>query len=150
MSCDPESDERCECSCEQCVSACSFKPGWMLPGDAERMAEHLGVTLDALFTERLGVDWWEDTSWKREGGLPYTEVLAPATTTMVPGNLYTQDPHGVCTFLKEGKCEVHPAKPFECRQMLHSDSRDDTQARKRLVVKAWGEEPERLEKLRYG
>ena len=29
------------CECETCRNACSFKPGWFKPGQAEKVAEHL-------------------------------------------------------------------------------------------------------------
>lgn len=45
------------CKCESCQAACRQKPGWFLPGEAERVAEYLGISLEDLFRTKLAVDW---------------------------------------------------------------------------------------------
>ena len=47
------------CTCSSCQRACTFKPGWFLPGEAEQTATYLGIPSQQLFAEKLAVDWWE-------------------------------------------------------------------------------------------
>lgn len=37
-----------DCSCSDCQGACNFKPGWMLPGEEEKIAKFLGVSREAI------------------------------------------------------------------------------------------------------
>lgn len=99
------------CSCSACKSACENRPGWPTPQEAERI-------IAAGMADRLMLDWWEGDEQQ-----PYTEILCPAA----PGcggrdapeidflNMF--GPGWRCTFLKNGKCELHGTsmKPFECR-----------------------------------
>ena len=102
----PESS-RASCTCKRCVSCCEQKPGWMKPGEAERMADFLGLSLADLFAQFLAVDWWVST----------TDVflLSPALAGEEPGTEMPYIAEGRCVFLTEaGRCRVHPVKPFEC------------------------------------
>jgi len=121
-----------DCSCPKCQSACSYCPGWFLPGQVEKVAEHLNMTLKELFDKYLGVNWWE-------GEVPIF-VLAPATTKMSAGSEYPGDPRGKCIFYKDGKCEIHPVKPYECRKAIHGDTQEVVQERHRFISKKWNKE----------
>lgn len=104
-----------ECACPECTEACSRMPGWFAPGEVEKVAEFLDVTVDELFEKKLSVDWWET------GSFPIY-VLSPgidAKYGRLVGRLKRQDPNGSCVFLKEGRCEIHPVKPLECRASQH-------------------------------
>lgn len=101
------------CSCPDCQAACQHKPGWFKPGEAEKVAAYLNLSLEELFKTKLGVDWWEAD--------PMVFLLAPATTTMEPGHEYPGNPRGQCIFYKDGLCEIHAVKPFECARMMHDD-----------------------------
>ena len=103
------------CICNQCKSDCRFKPGWFLPDEAEKVANHLGITIEELFNTKLMVDWWED----------YPEdifLLSPAIINEDAGQEFTANPRGQCIFYKKGLCEIHPVKPFECKEALHNIS----------------------------
>lgn len=100
------------CSCASCQNACRHKPGWFAPGEAEAAATLLGVTLKELFRTRLMVDWL------CSAGPEFSDVflLSPAITPGQPGEEFGSEPRGRCTFLTgEGLCEIHAAKPLECR-----------------------------------
>ena len=119
------------CDCKACKSACSYKPGWFLPNQAEKVAEFLNIPFIELFNTKLGVDWnngYEDET---------VFVLAPAIKSMDTGEEYPSDPRGVCVFFIDGLCEIHNVKPFECAEFLHSDSQEMIEIRKRKIVKEW-------------
>ena len=117
------------CQCPTCVSACRSRPGWFLPGEAEKAAELKGMAFVDFFKRYLGIDWWEGT----ENVL----LLAPAICEMLPGTRYPEDPRGACVFLVDGKCDIHEAKPFECRSYVHTDNLAAGMDRRRTIVDAW-------------
>ncbi len=118
------------CSCEVCVSACSRKPGWFLPGEAEKLAENLGVSLQQLFNEKLAVDYW--AAYPEDDTL----VLVPTMQGQLPGRIVSWSFYGKpCTFLKDGLCSIHEkGKPYECRK-LHGDEAQELSHEE--VAKAW-------------
>lgn len=137
MDCSKESG-----TCEVCQSACRFKPGWLVPGDAERIADHLGLSLVELFETKLAVDWWEE--WK---GRDDVFLLAPALVGEDAGAEYPGNPKGTCTFYADGLCTIHEVKPFECREYVCDDSYGKTMGRHRSIVEAWVENQEQIETL---
>ncbi|MNK65509.1 hypothetical protein D3C87_848060 [compost metagenome] len=105
--------ETVECACSGCQRACSVKPGWFAPGEAEHAAAYLGVTLKELFDTKLMVDWLAGSS-AADGDDVF--VLSPATTSGRPGQEFPGNPRGTCVFLTEDKrCAIHEVKPMECR-----------------------------------
>ena len=124
------------CECESCKAACENKPGWFLPREAERVADFLGKSMDELFQERLGVDWWI--------GYEPTFVLAPALLGEPAGTEYPGNPRGKCIFYKNGRCEIHPVKPFECREYIHDEPMNE---RHHDVAMAWKPHQEQIKKL---
>ena len=129
-----------DCECSSCRGACESKPGWFMPGEAEKAAEHLGVSLKELFDNSLSVDWWE-----KDAELDHDVfVLSPAVWGGSPGEEFDADPKGVCVFFKEGRCSIHEVKPFECRQLLHTDSPEMVSARHRSVRDAWDTDENQL------
>jgi Fe-S-cluster containining protein len=121
------------CSCEGCQRACTIKPGWFLPGEAEEAAKLKNMTLPDFFNKYLGVDW--------HGQIENTDkdvfLLAPATTKMKPGNEYFFDPHGQCVFYVNGKCDIHEAKPYECKEYFHDQLSDSLVDRHYKVAEKW-------------
>ena len=120
-----------DCNCEKCCSACTNKPGWFLPGEAERVAEFLGIDLKELFDEKLVVDYYFRGTDKE------TFVLAPAITDIKPGGLMPMNPLGQCVFYKDGQCSIHDVKPSECKEYIHSDTRDAIEARHINAADTW-------------
>lgn len=71
-----------------------------------------------------------------------TWIVAPATTSMTPGLPYPEDPLGRCVFFTDkGLCEVHAAKPEECRRYMHDVSAEQ-QRRYRLQIRDRWRNPE--------
>jgi Fe-S-cluster containining protein len=132
-------------TCTTCTAACHKKPGWLMPGEAERIARHLGMSLAELFRTKLAIDWWEDH--------PVTDgdvfVLAPAITTSPAGEEYPGDPRGRCVFLTaEGRCGIHAVKPHECRAYWCGEPTGPAQEARHLdVATAWIEHQPRLVEL---
>jgi Fe-S-cluster containining protein len=93
-------------TCDRCRSACDRKPGWFLPGEAEKTAEYLGLSLLELFREHLAVDWWD--------AVEPVFLLSPAVRGNKAGQEFPGDPTGSCVFFEEGRCRIHRAKPHEC------------------------------------
>lgn len=129
-----------ECQCNNCQAACTFKPGWFLPGEAEKAAKLLNMSLQEFFCEYLGVDWWEDTD--------DIFVLAPALTSMIPGEEYPARPTGTCVFYGEdGLCKIHEAKPHECRELDHESTQDQIHNRHKATGLAWKNDQKQIEEL---
>lgn len=100
-------------TCEWCRDGCTAKPGWFLPGEAEVAASFMGMTLPEFFRAYLAVDWWEDT--------PNIFLLSPAIAGGETGAEFPGDPRGSCVFYKDERCQIHPVKPRECREMWCGD-----------------------------
>jgi len=117
---------------------CKNKPGWFKPGEAERVAEFLGLTLQQLFDQYLMPDSWE----LDDGNIM---LLSPSIKGKEPGR-YLSWPNGECIFLEDGACSIHPVKPYECRQAIHSiDHREDHE----VIGLSWKEHQEQVDSLRY-
>lgn len=123
------------CGCDDCKAACLNSPGWFLPGEIERLADYLNLTLEALFRKYLAVGITElpDGS-KRHGVMPHK-----FRDHKRPGHVWTlaelAEP-GRCVFYDHGKCEIYPVRPFECSRMIHSH-RKELKLLRRWVVEQW-------------
>lgn len=110
------------CDCEECASACRFKPGWFKPGQAEVLALGMGLTLQQLFDQHLALDFLLDSSAAEAD----VWVLSPAITSSPPGREFPFNPIGTCTFFKNGLCQIHSlGKPFECAVADHGKTYPD-------------------------
>ncbi len=116
-----------ECKCDKCKSACKQKPGWFKPGEPEKVAEYLGITLKELFDTKLMVDWWESDE--------DVFIIAPAIKDGDIGEEYPANPQGECVFFKDGLCSIHAVKPFECKSYMHTDT--DAAKRHEEVKDSW-------------
>lgn len=128
------------CTCRRCVSACRCKPGWFLPGEAEKAAALLDMTLPEFFRKHLMVDWWE--RWRGVHGKEDSRdvfVLSPALVGEAPGTEAPGNPRGQCVFLKNNRCSIHAAKPYECRMYVHDDADKQVSDRKEHIVAAWAD-----------
>jgi Fe-S-cluster containining protein len=110
---DGMSGTRESCACDSCQGACKAKPGWFLPGEAEKAAELMGMSLPEFFNAHLAVDWWEVY------GDRDVFVLSPAIVGAEPGTEFPGNPRGTCVFFEAGRCRIHAAKPAECRALWH-------------------------------
>lgn len=132
-------------TCATCVSACQRRPGWFLPGEAEKAAKLLGLTLVELFQQRLTADFW----YEDETIATTTFVLSPLVEGQEPG---TETPlngfRGRCTFLTDDdRCEIHEAKPFECAQWYCGVHKDDLPVPHVDVARAWSDHQGQIAEL---
>ena len=128
-----------ECTCDICKAACVNKPGWFLPGETEKAAKHLKLSMKKFFNQYLGVDWWV-------GSNPIF-VLAPAIVGASAGSEYPGDPRGQCVFFTKGLCGIHPVKPFECAQMVCNEREDGSDTRHESVAMKWVDHQAQIVKL---
>lgn len=126
-----------ECQCHTCQSACTTRPGWFLPGEIEKVARFLEISPQDLFDKYLVADNTFDDFW----------ILAPAQLHAEPGHEAPFEPRGTCIFLKNGKCEIHEVKPYECREYLHSDDRDVVRLRHRSMGLRWAKHQDQITQL---
>ena len=128
------------CSCESCCSACTCKPGWFNPGEAEKAADLLGVPLEELFKTRLAVDWWTND-------YDETFLLSPSVKGGTPGEEFGEDPRGECVFYEDGKCSIYDARPHECREYMHGDSKEVVADRHEAIAQRWKDHQAEIEDL---
>jgi Fe-S-cluster containining protein len=128
------------CRCVSCKNACKYNPGWFLPEEVEKVAKFLNISLKELFDKYLGVNWWSDDG-------DTTFLLAPAISSMNPGEEYPGDPRGTCIFYKKEQCEIHDVRSFECREYWHGEKYDDSFSRHADVRDAWRHHQEMIVKL---
>lgn len=115
---------RTTCSCALCCAGCRTKPGALIPGDLERIAQHQGVAVTP--------EWLLQHFSASEGARVYKEGLG---TTNIPSVVPDQKPNGHCVFLSEtGQCSIHPVAPFGCSHMDHHMDQAEGSARARHMV----------------
>lgn len=127
-----------DCTCEVCVRACKQQPGWFAPGEAEKAAKLLGIPFGKFEAEFLVIDHCSD-----ENAPDAPLVYAPKKIGVDPEGILSERTYrrkaqrGQCIFLKDDRCSIHAAKPFECRNVLACDwkhgTRDEVEA---LWIKA--------------
>lgn len=108
---------RTTCACAECVQCCKEQPGCLIPGDLERIAEHLGETADAA----------KRHFWSSPGALLMNTATGRTfrVRTITPRASKT----GRCVFLDAGdRCRVHAVAPagcayFDTHQTLHEGQR---------------------------
>jgi Fe-S-cluster containining protein len=105
------------------VHCCETKPGALIPGDLERIAEHLGETFDNAFVERYFL------------ASPGALVLYAGEPMRVPAIVPKLTEHG-CVFLKDGKCSIHSASPFGCAYFDMHMTRQEGDGRSKYGVAA--------------
>lgn len=123
--------EPTSCSCDTCRGYCQRKPGFLAPGDAERIAAYLRMTKQQLFERYLIIELSYDKS---------ISVLAPAAISQQPGSVIpaSNEAPGRCVFhTREGLCAVHPVKPRECALAHHGLSDVEAQGIHESVGFSW-------------
>lgn len=138
MTCTKESG-----TCSFCRQGCDYKPGWFLPGEAEKAASLMGMPFEDFFRDYLAVDWWEAE--------PNIFLLSPAVAGEATGTEFPGNPRGTCAFYKDERCQIHAAKPHECRERFcgdrdpgstHEDTAMAWREHQDAVAKLLGREPE--------
>lgn len=118
-----------DCSCSTCQSACLHKPGWFLPEEIKPLAEFLGMTEKEVFDNHLMVDYAvvvdHDVPEDFDHNLIY--VLSPKIVGKKGGTEFPFDPGGKCHWFVDGKCSIHPVKPYECRQYDHTKTQKQSE-----------------------
>ncbi len=131
------------CSCRQCVSGCTRRPGWFHPGEVAKAAEYLGMTPKEFFDKYLVVDYQTENRHillpgEDEPGQSFVFVLSPALAGMKTGTEAPFDMMGRCVFFTDDqKCAIHPAKPGECRHAYHDHTDEQTGRFKLQMVEEW-------------
>jgi len=96
--------QRTVCACKTCTDCCKSQPGHLVPGDMERIAEHLGQPLEAVKLK----------FWASPG------AVVMDTQTGIQFRIGTITPRfdrrkKACVFLTEGnQCGIHAVAPFGC------------------------------------
>lgn len=129
------SGTRESCTCVSCIECCHRVPGWLLPGEAEKIAAFLKISVEQLFHESLAIDWWY--------GDPDTFVLLPNVVGHAPGRELPSSRRGTCVFLKDDRCSIHDVKPYECRSALHGEYSSVREP----IADAWRHEQQQIEAL---
>jgi len=115
--------QRTECACVQCQQCCREQPGHLLPGEMERIAEHLGRPLAEV----------KPMFWASRG------AVVMDTQTHRQFRIGTITPRydrrrKACVFLtEEGACSIHAVAPFGCAYFDTHQSAEQGQ-----VLSGWG------------
>ena len=128
---------RDSCNCGECQSYCRNKPGWFRPGEAELAAKLKSQTLKQFFDENLAVDYYLASESK--GLAEDLFLLSPATIEIETGTEFPYEPRGTCVFFKNGQCDIHAVKPYECKVAFHGNGKPDKKDKDvhREVAKSW-------------
>jgi len=93
---------RTSCACAACVECCKRQPGPLIPGDLERIAEHLGLPVAEAARAFF---------WASGGALVGT---ADGRQFRV-GSITPRHERGRCVFLDaEDRCSIHEVAPAGC------------------------------------
>src|SRR5262245_10787832 len=124
--------EPTSCMCPTCQSYCMAKPGFMMPGEADKIAEYLGLSTRELFQRYLVAEHSLDGSMM---------VLLPAGASQRPGTAVPAvDGPGRCVFLTEaGLCAIHRVKPRGCALVDHSQPPEEKHAIHEHIGNSWRE-----------
>lgn len=118
------------CTCTICQGFCKYKPGWFKPDQMEALAEFFDATIQEVYKTYLVTDYWVDDNGRD------INVISPTVTRLPAGGMMDFRATGQCVFYTDGKCEIHPVKPWECKQAWHGDGTDKLPYHK-LVMEAW-------------
>lgn len=129
------------CDCDACRSLCLGVPGWFLPGQVTKAAEHLGLSVEEFFDRYLILEYWE--------GPPRIYVLAPRRVgQQAPVAKYAAAfDHGPCALLTEKGCRLPPDfRPAECLAAFRCSTHP--YAWRPAAVPTWEKDPGELVQIR--
>lgn len=131
------------CSCKNCIGRCKAAPGWFKPGEIEKAADYLRMSVKDFFAKYVSVDWWfadEDKNFEN-----HVFVLSPAITKKEAGKVFPyHDRFGECVFFKNGKCQIHAVKPFECKEVYHGTTETEGAELHLGVAKEWNKKQKQI------
>lgn len=106
------------CSCPICVDMCRHRSCWPTPDEAKAL-------IASGFGNRLMPDYWVGNRFDDEDA--NIMILAPADEFYVRNGRTSSWPDSPCSFLKNGKCELHALglKPYEGRAAHHGMGEND-------------------------
>jgi len=122
------------CDCNQCRQACLNSPGWFMPEQIEKLARHLGLTVEETFTRHLAVG----VTAMPDGSLRHGVMPHKLRDGKKPGSVWTLPElaqPGRCVFYDRGLCSIYPVRPFECARMLHSRTNESIKLRRSIVAR---------------
>ena len=91
---------RTTCACRTCVQSCYRQPGPLAPGDLERIAEYLGLTIEEA----------KKHFWASPGGMMMVNNRVHRVGTVTPKRR-----RGKCVFLDDDdRCRIHPVATAGC------------------------------------
>lgn len=137
---------RKQCNCETCASLCSGNPGWFLPGEAEKAAEALSMSIETFLQDLCIIEYWT--------GSPDIYVLAPRRSR--------QEHFGVarwadvfrtgspCRMLGQAGCRLSvDHRPTECATTFGCS--EEQSLSREQIVRLWDtpELQKQLERMRY-
>ncbi len=130
---------------------CMNNPGWFGPGEIEKTAEYLGMEPEALFRKCLVVV----TAVADVDGKPRVDLFAPAKVDehgepLVPTGARVPRVYelmrGACIFYRRGRCDIHPARPIECRRYFCEQPEERNMSRGELAKLWWDASQESAKK----
>lgn len=114
--------DRTVCSCAEDVEPCRRQPGYLIPGDLQRIVRYLGRVGRDDDVERL---FWASPGAVVTGGGAGPRSIRTITPSMVDGRCVFLDP--------EDRCSIHHVAPFGCAYFDAHMSDDRAQRRS-----SWG------------
>ncbi len=133
------------CTCDSCRGACEGKPGWFMPDQIKKLADHMQMTEKEVFKKYLAVDWLEEHP---NNNYEEVFVIAPALNGEVPGDMYPGDPRGGCSLFNDKKlCDIHDAKPIGCSELKCGDEAEVCIMRQKNIATAWIDHQDYVEEL---
>jgi len=119
------------CGCAGCVRSCLHIPGYLIPGDLERIRQHLAPNEDLL-------PWAQNHLLASPGAL----VLQRGHLCRIPTIVPARRSDGPCFFLTaENRCRIHVVAPFGCAFFdSHQPSPEADRRSKRglqAILEAW-------------
>lgn len=101
-------------------------PGCLIPGDLERIQQHVGDHSDEFVTTNFRVS---------DGAKVAARVNGMFATVSIPSIVPAQQPDGRCVFLDDNdKCKIHTVSPFGCSRLDFHMSREEGSRRVHFCV----------------
>ena len=111
---------RTYCDCERCSRFCTTIPGMLIPGDVERIAEHLDMSPVEVEEAYLDASPGAVVSCI-ENGLLRTYRIRTIVPRTIGGRCVFLDPHGAC--------QIYSVAPYGCSHFDDHMSSDEVNER---------------------